>query len=375
MSLQRAVNENFTLEPLFRRHRPRAYTCSVSAKRADIAIVGAGPIGLELAVAAKREGLSCLLFDRGNLGATIAWWPFATKWFSSNERISIAGVPLITPDGGKASREQYLAYLRTVATMYDLRINAYEPVIDIEPAGGGSDGGGLVLFTDKLGKRRRYEAGSVVLAIGGTDDPRRLNVPGEDLPHVHQFLKDPNEYFGQRLLIVGGKNSAVESALRCHHAGAKVLLSYRQDALPEKHIKYWLMPEISSLIRKNCIEGHFGTTVAAIHPDRVTLRRGEETYDVGVDFVLPQIGYTQRTNLLEAAGVELVGDQRRPAFDEQTMLTNVPNLYVAGTAIAGTQSGYRIFLENCHVHVPRIIGSITGNTVTAKELVIDQPES
>src|SRR2546423_1316209 len=199
----------------------------------DIAIVGAGPIGLELAVALKQRGADYQQFDARQLGYTISWFAPQTKFFSSNERIAIAGVPLMTADQSKATREEYLAYLRAVATQFELQINTYEPVVDIRREADG----GFVLTTKPASGRRVCRCRRLVLATGGTDHPRRLEIPGEDSPHVSHYFHDPHAYFGKRVLIVGGKNSAAEAALRCHHAGAHVSLSYRRDQLPAKSIK------------------------------------------------------------------------------------------------------------------------------------------
>src|SRR4051812_46299808 len=187
----------------------------------DVVIIGAGPIGLELAVAFKRAGVDYLQFDAKQIGYTISWFPPQTRFFSSNDRIAIAGVPLQTPDQNKATREQYLAYLRTVVQQFNLKINTYEPVVNIE-----RESSGFALTTTRGGVHRHYRANRIALATGGPAPPRTLDVPGEDLPHVHRHWRDPHDYFNKRVLVVGGKNSAVETALRFHHAGAQVALSY-----------------------------------------------------------------------------------------------------------------------------------------------------
>src|SRR5947209_1729052 len=200
----------------------------MSTPNADVAIVGAGPIGLELAVALKRAGVDYLHFDAKQIGYTISWFAPQTRFFSSNDRIAIAGVPLNTTDGSKSTREEYLNYLRTVVELYDLKVRTYEPVKNIE-----QQGGRFVLTTS----RAQIRCNKLILATGGTDRPRRMNIPGEDLPHVSHYFQDPHVYFRRRLMIVGGRNSAIEAALRCHVAGAHVLLSYRRQALDAQRIK------------------------------------------------------------------------------------------------------------------------------------------
>jgi thioredoxin reductase (NADPH) len=392
--------------------------------RTEVLVVGAGPIGLELAVALKRGGIDYLHFDARQIGYTISWFAPQTRFFSSNERIAIAGIPLQTPDQTKATREQYLAYLRGIVQQFDLRVNTYEPVVGIE-----RKDGGFAVTTRPAGGVRNYWARNLVLATGGTDHPRRLNIPGEDLPHVSHYFNDPHTYFDRRVLIVGGKNSAVEAALRCHQAGAHVSLSYRRASLPEKSIKYWLLPEIRGLIESGKMPAYFGTVPTQItatsvqlassglgnrargvahpigsNPPSPVLRGTAEEgvvrrvaqpqstptstgggnkevasavspISVEVDFVLALIGYEQDNSLLRLAGVELRGDCGAPVFDEMTMQTTVPGLYVAGTAVGGTQEKYTVFIENCHVHVERIIAALTGAAAPAAPPPPAMPES
>src|SRR5688572_23060180 len=284
-----------------------------SVQSMQVVIVGAGPIGLEMAAALKQARIPYLHFDARQIGHTISWFAPQTRFFSSNERIAIAGVPLQTADQNKATREEYLAYLRGVVQQFDLRVNTYEPVTEIERVAVSGDDG-FVLTTGPAAGPRTYRVRRLVLATGGTDRPRRLNIPGEDLPHVSHYFDDPHKYFRKRVLIVGGKNSAVEAALRCHHAGAHVSLSYRRSGLPAKSIKYWLMPEISGLITSRRMPAYFGTVPRRITGGAVELVRFAGTLNstdedvpplpfppaaedadhcitVPADFVLALIGY------------------------------------------------------------------------------------
>jgi thioredoxin reductase (NADPH) len=348
------------------------------ASSARVAVVGAGPIGLELAAALKRAGVDYVHFDAKQVAHTMSWWAPGTRFFSSNERIAIAGVPLVTPDGSKSTREQYLAYLRTVVELFDLTVNTFEPVVGID-----RKRDRFRLTTKPSSGERAWDVEKVVLVTGGTDRPRKLNVPGEGLPHVSHYFRDPHEYFRTNLLIVGGKNSAVEAALRCHAAGARVAMSYRKGELPTRSIKYWLLPEINGLISSKKVPFHGQTVVRRITPTHVTLARctsdfqpcGPDTFDVPADFVLALTGYEQDTALFETAGLELTGSCRAPTFDPATMETTVPGLYVAGTAVGGTQDKYSLFIENCHVHVDRIVAHLTGAKVQEKDYAYSQPES
>ena len=363
------------------------------SNQTQVVIVGGGPIGIELAVALKQNAVDAKIIEAGPIGHTISWWAPQTKWFSSNERISIAGVPLVTVDGSKATREEYLTYLRSVVAQFDLPVRTFQRVtaIDRSPSGGftvtSTSGAGTssagTSSADVSGPVETTTCEQVVLAIGGTDFPRSLDVPGDDLPHVDGFLREPHRYSGRRVMIVGGRNSAAEAALRLHHAGAEVHISYRGSELPAASIKYWLTPEILSLIEAGRIKAHFGTVPIKITPDCITLKRCDDdsTLDIAVDDVLSLIGYQQEKSLFQAAGIELVESMQHPVYDPDTMLTNVNGIYVAGTAVAGTQnSKYKTFLENCHPHVDKIVANIIGKDTGSREKVYAeqielQPES
>ncbi|MEO0474528.1 MAG: NAD(P)-binding domain-containing protein [Planctomycetota bacterium] len=312
-------------------------------------IVGAGPIGLELHVVLKQLGVDVLHLEAGAIGQTITWYPKQARFFSSPERIAIAGVPLNTPDQTKATREQYLAYLRSVVQQFDLPIATHEPARQVARLDDGT-------FSIKTTKRTET-CDHLVLAIGDMHLPRELGIPGEDLPHVSHYFDEPHDYFGRDLLIVGGRNSAAEAALRCHRAGANVTLSYRGDSLDDNGIKYWLLPELKALIKAGEIAFYTATAPTKITNTHVELNN--ET-SIPADHVLLLTGYQQDKTLFEMLGVGLVGENRAPQFDSGTMQTNVSNLYIAGTAAAGTQQRFKLFIENCHSHAAKIAQAITG---------------
>lgn len=344
--------------------------------QSDVAILGAGPIGIELAVALQRHGIEYLHFDAAQIGYTISWFAPGTRFFSSNERIAVAGVPLHSPDQTKSTREQYLAYLRGVVEQFDLPIRTYEPVVQIQRQSAGD----FVLTTTpraaRQGAQQHYRTRNIVLATGGTAVPRKLNIPGEDLPHVSSYFQDPHTYFRKRLLVIGGRNSAVEAILRCHHAGARVAFSYRRGALDAASIKYWLYPEMNGLIQSGKVQAHFDTRPLEIRPDAVTLRRADgSTVDVPADFVLSLIGYEADMTLCRLAGIELTGPGNVPKFDEQTMQTDVPGIFVCGTVVGGTQEKYRVFIENCHIHVDRIVAALRGQSAPQAPAPYAAPES
>ena len=346
----------------------------------DVLILGAGPIGIELAVALRQAGLPYLHLEAGQIGATIAWYAPATRFFSSPERIAIAGVPFNTQDQSKATREEYLTYLRSVVQQFDLEIRTYRRATRIERLPDGSFELSAQSSHQPADTVERYRCRRLVLAIGDLHGPRRLSIPGEDLPHVSHYLADPHTYFRQKGLIVGGKNSAVEAAIRCFRVGSRVTLSYRGPEFNPDRIKFWLLPEIRSLCRDDRVHFLPATVPRQILPDRVLLERLDpatgapgETLEVPADFVLLLTGYQQDPTLFQQLGIQLDGPGLKPHFDEQTMETNVPNLYIAGTASAGTQlGGVTTFIETCHVHVQRIVAALTGGST--KELAAPEYE-
>ena len=345
----------------------------------DTIIIGAGPIGLELAVAFRDASCRYLQLDAQQLGHTISWFPRQARFFSSPERIAICGVPLRTVDQSKATREEYLAYLAGVVQQFDLAIRVYERVERIEPlpadaSASQSQSPRFCVHTQRADGKHQYTCRNIVAAIGDMHHPRRLvladrnDVPGSQLPHVHPYFDEPHPYLNCQLMIVGGRNSAVEAAIRCYRCGAKVSLSYRRKQI-DPSVKYWLRPEIEWLIKTGEITFFPNTLPVNISATHVTLAATSDEGALAVDgaqqvipadFVLPLIGYQMDPTLLAAAGVRLVGENRRPSYDTDTMETNVPGLYVAGTAAAGSQTQYRLFIENGHSHVVRIARAITG---------------
>ncbi len=335
---------------------------SAASATFDVAIVGAGPIGLELAVALKRAGMDYVHLEAGQIGETIFRWPPNTRFFSSPELVAIAGVPVQTIDQEKLTREAYLAYLRAVVQQLDLEVNTYEKVTAAE-----HDEDGFILRTTARTGERVYRCRRLVLATGGMAGPNRLGVPGEDLPHVSHCLADPHRYFGTRLLVVGGMNSALESALRCWRAGAEVTISYRRAELGRDAAKRHLIAEVTMWIDRGQIAFLPETIPVEITPEHVVLAPTRDGRPVDgdlvrqpADFVLLCTGFVADMSLFARLGVEVQGPRQVPTFSPETMETNVPGLYVAGTAAGGTQQNYQLFIETCHVHVERILASLAA---------------
>ena len=330
---------------------------------AEVLIIGAGPIGLELAVALKQAGVNYIHVEAKQIGHTISWWPRNTNFFSTSERIAISGVPIQNNHQGRITGEAYLAYLRAIVEQFDLHVNSYETVTSIE-----RHASHFSIQTESLTGPKTYTAHNVVMAKGDMDMPNLLNIPGEDLPHVTHYFGDPHTYFRKRLLVVGGRNSAVEATLRCWRAGAEVAISYRRKMFSDR-VKEHIRPDLLAQIENGTITYYPETIPVEITPHHVVLQPVCEGQPIDeadpiihpTDFVLLTTGYRADMRLYEMAGVNLESDRRIPQFELETMETNVPGLYVAGTTAAGMlQDRYRLFIENSHEHVVKIVKAITG---------------
>lgn len=244
-----------------------------------VAIVGAGPIGLELAVALRQRGIDYVQFDAGQVGATMQWYPLEMTFHSSAERLAIAGVPIQVPDQQKPKREEFLAYLRAVVQQFALEVRTFERVESVKRL----DDGTFELHTIAVDGLHVTRAQNVVLAVGAMHAPKLLGIPGEELPHVAHYFHDPHTYFDKQLLIVGGRNSAIEAAVRCQRAGAHVTLSYRRADFDATSVKFWLLPEIRSMIRDDRVRFLPNTRPVEIRGGTVLLDTGAE---IAADFVL-----------------------------------------------------------------------------------------
>jgi thioredoxin reductase (NADPH) len=323
----------------------------------QVAIIGAGPIGIELAVALKRAGVETLHFDAHQIGHTISWWPRHTPFFSTTERIELAGFPIPNTDQGRVTGEAYLAYLRAIVETMDLKINTYEPVVAIH-----NNDEEFILVTHPPSGEVHYRADKVIIAIGDMHRPNLLGIPGEDLPHVDHYFVEPHRYFRKKLLIIGGRNSAAEAALRCWRAGAQVTISYRRTTFDERSVKHFILPDLLTQIELGTIAFLPETVPLEVRPALVVLQASDgKTFQQPADFVLMMTGFLGDMGLLQAAGVNLVGESLAPQHNPETMETNVTGIYLAGTVAGGERKKrYTYFIENCHVHVTRIVHHLTG---------------
>ena len=316
----------------------------------DVLIVGAGPSGLATAIAAKQHGLDYALIEKGVLVNSIFRFPAHMVFFTTPELLEVGGLPLVSPND-KPTRLEALKYYRRVVDTYGLPISFHEEVTDIETAA--HDGIFSVTTKDRRGVTRTRHARGVVLAIGYYEHPNYIGIPGEDLPHVSHFYDEAHPYYRQRVVIVGGKNSAAEAALELFRAGAHVTLVHRRAALGES-IKYWVKPDIENRIKEGSIAARFESRVVEITPTSVEVDRLGAREQIPAERVFLLTGYHPDVDLMQRAGVRCDGQTLAPDYDPETFETNVPNLFVAGGAVAGKNTG-TIFIENGRFHGEKII--------------------
>ncbi len=314
----------------------------------DVAIIGAGPTGLACAIEALQAGLTCRVFDKGSITDSIRRFPVNMTFFSTPEQLELGGVPFTTPNV-RPTRTEALQYYRLVAQRLAIPLQLYTPVERIV-----RDGEVFCVET----RRGLWHARTVIIATGYFDQTNRLGVEGEDLPHVRHYYTEPFEYSGTRVLVVGGKNSAVETALDLWRHGAAVTLVHRRETFGES-VKYWLKPDIENRIRSGQIAAHFSTIVQKIEPGRALLEntRDGHRWWHDCDFVLLQIGYRPDAEFLQRCGIEVDPTTLIPRSNPETFETNVPGLYVAGSVMCGCQT-WNIFIENGRSHARPIVASI-----------------
>lgn len=312
----------------------------------DLIVIGAGPSGLATAIAAGQAGLDYTILEKGVLVNSIYQFPVHMSFFTTPELLEIGGVPLVTPYD-KPTRIEALRYYRRVAEKFDLRMEFGRQVtgLDKDPATG-------VLAVTSLSSAgtRVDRARAVVFAIGYYDQPNRLGVPGEDLPHVSHYYRDAHACYRQRVVVVGGKNSAAEAALELYRAGAHVTLVHRRATLGAS-IKYWVKPDIDNRIAEGSIPARFNTSVVEITPEAVVVEPHES---LPADRVFLLTGYHTDFTLLEACGIAIDPDTGVPAYDPATLESNVPNVFLAGGVLAGRDTA-PIFIENGRFHGERLV--------------------
>jgi thioredoxin reductase (NADPH) len=310
----------------------------------DVVIVGGGPIGLACGIEARKAGLRYVILEKGCLVNSLYHYPMNMTFFSTSERLEIGNVPFIS-HGPKPNRVESLEYYRRVCQSWDLNIRLYEKVEAVVGANGRHS-----VATAKSTYSTRY----VVLALGFYDLPYLLHVPGEDLPKVRHYYDEPHPYFQQRVVVVGASNSAVDVALETFRKGAEVTMVVRDETIGES-VKYWVRPDIENRIKESSIRAYFRSSITKITETTVEIATPEGPVILDNDFVLAMTGYQPPFEFMTQCGINFHDDAfHTPFYNEQTMETNVPGVFLAGVVCGGLKTN-KWFIENSRVHANQII--------------------
>lgn len=313
----------------------------------DVIIIGAGPIGLACGIEATKAGLSFLIIDKGCLVNSIYNYPLNMTFFSTSDRLEIGDVPFIS-HGNKPNRFEALEYYRRVASSWKLNLKLYEKVESAKKSGGSFE-----IKTD----RNSYSAKSIILATGFYDFPYLMNVPGEELAKVRHYYDEPHPYFGQKIIVVGAANSAVDVALETYRKGAEVTMVIRESELMNT-VKYWVKPDIENRIKEGSIKAYFNSEIKEVRRFEVDIKTPDNELTLENDFVLAMTGYKPNFQLMENMGINFQKDDfHTPAYNAKTQETNVENVFLAGVVCGGLKTN-KWFIENSRIHADTIINEL-----------------
>lgn len=313
----------------------------------DVIIIGAGPIGLACGIEAKKANLNYLIVDKGCLVNSIYNYPLNMTFFSTSDRLEIGEVPFIS-HGNKPTRFEALEYYRRVASSWELNLKLYEGVEKVDKQENGYE----VITT-----KGNYQTKAIIVATGFYDIPYLMHVPGEELPKVKHYYDEPHPYFGQKIIVVGAANSAVDVALETYRKGAHVTMVIREPALLDT-VKYWVKPDIENRIKEGSIKAYFNSEIKAIRKYEVDIITPEGEKTLENDFVLAMTGYKPNFELLESMGIHFHDDDMKtPVYDENTNETNVENIFLAGVVCGGYKTN-KWFIENSREHADLIIETL-----------------
>lgn len=305
----------------------------------DLVIIGAGPIGLAVGIEAEKRGWNYVILDKGPLVNSLYNYPLGMTFFSTSDKLEIGGVPFVSHNH-KPTRSEALEYYRRVAVSWNLKTRLYENVEQVT-----GNNGDFVVRTSK----GELKTSKVVLATGFYDIAHKMGVPGEELPKVQHYYREAHPYFGQKLAVIGAMNSAVDAALECYRKGAEVTMIIRGTEIGHR-VKYWVKPDIENRIEEGSIKALFQSEVTSISEHSISVKTPEGQLELENDFVLALTGYEPDYSFLAQMGIAQSEDGlRKPLYDDETMESNVPGIYLAGVIVGGMETN-KWFIENSRVH-------------------------
>lgn len=295
----------------------------------DLIIIGAGPAGISAAEAAVREDLSYLVIEKGTIANTIRQYPVGRTMFSTPNEVEMHPNTL-KPVREKPTREEMLSHYIHFVLDRDLRINTGETVLDVE----GNIDAGFVVQTNVA----QYQTRRVLFAIGAMENPRRLNVPGEELPKVHHLFVEPYAYVRKDALVVGGGNSAAEAALFLSEEGARTTLAIWREDWENRDpkagaMKHWVRTPLEAEIEAGRLNVILYKHIDEIRETGVTLTTETgESLTLANDVMFVLVGSDADLTMLKRLGVATEPGKLTevPVYDPETFETNVRGIYVAG---------------------------------------------
>ena len=310
----------------------------------DFIIIGAGPIGLSCGIACEQEGLSYQIIEKGTLVNSLFNYPLNMTFFSTSEKLEIGNVPFISHNP-KPTRAEALEYYRRVAMHWKLKVRLFEKVLHVS-----KEENTFTVRTDKA----VFQSRAIIISTGFYDLPNLLNIAGEELPKVHHYYREPHLYYGQKIVVIGAANSAVDVALETWRKGAEVTMVIREKEIGE-NVKYWVRPDIQNRIKAGDITAYFESQLTAVRENEVDIETPEGKKTLPNDFVLAMTGYLPDFGLLTQMGVTIGDDaMKTPVHNPETMETNVPGIYLAGVICGGMQTN-KWFIENSRDHADKIL--------------------
>lgn len=314
-----------------------------------VVIIGGGPIGLACGIACKKANLEYIILEKGCLVNSLYHYPTTMTFFSTSERLELNNIPFVS-NNIKPTRSEALEYYRRVVQNQELNIRLFEEVTEVVKSEKG--------FSIKTTKGE-YAADQLILSTGFYDIPNLLEIPGENLLKVKHYYKDPHYYAFQKVLVVGANNSAVDVALETYRKGADVTMVIREPQIGQT-VKYWVKPDLENRIAEGSIKAYFNSHLTEITENEAVISTPEGKVAIENDWVLAMTGYMPNLGFLEKIGVQLSDDRlRKPFYSEDTMETNIPNLYLAGV-ICGGMDTRKLFIENSREHADKIVKHITS---------------
>jgi thioredoxin reductase len=257
----------------------------------DVVIVGAGPAGFAASLTALSRRMKYVTLEQESLGGCVFQYPRGKLVMTGPAHLPIIG----KINFRHTSKEQLLEFWREAERRSGVKISYRERVERIEP-----ERDGFKVYTSK----GSYSARSVLLAIGRRGTPRKLGVPGEELPKVVYRLIDPEQYAGQNVLVVGGGDSALEAAASIAELGnTSVVLSYRGDAFGRA--KQANRMRVSSATQNGSLRVMLSSNVKHIDADEVSIEQTGHLHRVANDAIIVNAGGILPTEFLRSIGVQI----------------------------------------------------------------------